>query len=310
MTNANHSSQSSRREFLSQSALAVSAFAATAASAQVPAAEPASVRPKRPWKKGFYGKVNGATILEQFKILKEAGFDGLEINAPSGKTDEYLAAFKETGIQCEGVVDAVHWNITLSDPDATKRNTAVEMLKKAIRECKALGGTSVLLVPAVVSKGVSYDDAYKRSQEEIRKAIPVAEETGVKIAIENVWNSFLLSPMEAARYVDEFQSPWVGWHFDIGNIINYGWPEQWIKILGKRIIKLHIKEYSLKKRDAQGPRAGFGVQLLEGDNDWPAIMKALDDVGYSGGWATAEVGGGDLEKMKDISARLDRILAS
>jgi L-ribulose-5-phosphate 3-epimerase len=184
------------------------------------------------------------------------------------------------------------------------------MLKKAIRECKDLGGTSVLLVPAVVNKGVSYDDAYKRSQEEIRKAIPVAEETGVKIAIENVWNSFLLSPMEAARYVDEFNSPMVGWHFDIGNIINYGWPEQWIRILGKRIIKLHIKEYSLKKRDAQGPRAGFGVELLEGDNDWPAIMKALDDVGYAGGWATAEVGGGDLAKMKDVSARLDRILAS
>jgi hexulose-6-phosphate isomerase len=315
MTNRNTGNDSSRRQFLGQTALAVGALAATAANSSraddaAPAAERAVARAKRNWKKGFYGGVKGATILEQFKILKEAGFDGLEINAPSGKQDEYLAAFKETGLQCEGVVDAVHWNTTLSDPDATRRNTAVEMLKKALRECKLYGGTSVLLVPAVVNKGVSYDDAYKRSQEEIRKAIPVAEETGVKIAIENVWNMFLLSPLEAARYVDEFNSPMVGWHFDIGNILNYGWPEQWIRILGKRILKLHIKEYSRKKRDTSGPGAGFGVLLLEGDNDWPAIMKALDDVGYAGGWATAEVGGGDLEKMKDVSARLDRILAS
>ena len=96
---------------------------------------------------------------------------------------------------------------------------------------------------------MSYDDAWKRSLEEIRKAVPVAEELQVKIAIENVWNQFLLSPLEAARYVDEFDSPWVGWHFDIGNIINYGWPEQWIHILGKRIVKLHFKEFSKKKRD-------------------------------------------------------------
>ena len=306
----------SRRAFLTGSAAAVvgGALIANATRADEPAAnaERAVARPKRNWKKGFYGGWGpaNASILEKFKILKDAGFDGLEINAPSGKEKEYLDAFKETGLQCEGVVDAVHWNTTLSDPDPTRRATAVEMLKKALRECKLYGGTSVLLVPAVVSKGVSYDDAYKRSQEEIRKAIPVAEETGVKIAIENVWNSFLLSPLEAARYIDEFNSPMVGWHFDIGNVINFGWPEQWIRILGKRIVKLHIKEYSRKKRDKEGPYAGFGVQLLEGDNDWPAIMKALDEVGYAGGWATAEVGGGDLEKMKDVSARLDRILAS
>jgi L-ribulose-5-phosphate 3-epimerase len=315
MTNRNTANDSSRRDFLHQSALAIGAIAATTATSSraadpAPTAERASPRPKRNWKKGFYGGVKGATILEQFKILKEAGFDGLEVNSPSGKTEEYLSAFKETGLQCEGVVDKVHWNTTLSDPDPKIRATAVEMLKLALRECKTFGGTSVLLVPAVVNKGVSYDDAYKRSQEEIRKAIPVAEETGVKIAIENVWNQFLLSPLEAARYVDEFNSPMVGWHFDIGNILNYGWPEQWIRILNKRIIKLHIKEYSRKKRDTSGPGAGFGVLLLEGDNDWPAIMKALDDVGYAGGWATAEVGGGDLEKMKDVSARLDRILAS
>ena len=145
---------------------------------------------------------------------------------------------------------------------------------RRLRDGKRYGASSVLLVPAVVNKEVSYDDAYKRSQAEIRKAIPLAEELGVKIAIENVWNHFLLSPLEAARYVDEFNSPAVGWHFDVGNILNYGWPEQWIRILGPRIQKLHIKEFSRKKRDSQGLWKGFDVKLLEGDNNWPAVMKA------------------------------------
>src|SRR2546423_225277 len=149
---------------------------------------------------------------------------------------------------------------------------------------------------------------WKRSLEEIRKAVPVAEEMQVKIAIENVWNQFLLSPLEAARYVDEFNSPWVGWHFDIGNIINYGWPEQWIHILGKRIVKLHFKEFSKKKRDNEGLRHGFSVDLLEGENDWPAIMAALDATRYNT-WACAEVGGGGPERMSVIARQLDQILA-
>lgn len=314
MIDHNSANVSSRREFLGQSALTIGALAASATAARAADPPPAAetlARPKRNWKKGFFplGSVAGKTLLEKLQTLKAAGFDGAEIDSPGTPREQVLAALKETGLQCEGVVDSQHWTVTLSDANPNRRALAVENLKTALRDCKAYGGTSVLLVPAVVNKGVSYDDAYKRSQEEIRKAIPVAEETGVKIAIENVWNSFLLSPMEAARYVDEFNSPMVGWHFDIGNVINFGWPEQWVRILGKRIVKLHIKEYSTKRRDKEGPRAGFGVELLEGDNDWPAIMKALDDVGYAGGWATAEVGGGDLEKMKDVSARLDRILA-
>ena len=122
--------------------------------------------------------------------------------------------------------------------------------------------------------------------------MPLAQQLGVKIAIENVWNLFLLSPLEAARYIDEFESPAIGWHFDIGNVINYGWPEQWVRILGKRITKLHIKEYSRAKRDKTGPAAGFQVPYLEGDNDWPAVMAALDDVGYKG-WGIAEQPGGN-----------------
>src|SRR5439155_5742149 len=160
------------------------------------------------------------------------------------------------------------------------------------------------------NKEVSYTDAYSRSQGEIRKAIPLAEELGVKIAIENVWNNFLLSPLEAARYVDEFNSPAVGWHFDVGNVLNFGWPEQWIRVLGKRIQKLHIKEYSRKKRDRDGLWKGFSVAFGEGDNNWPAIMKALDQISYDG-WAIAEQPGGDTpEGLKDLSARMSKIFSA
>jgi len=132
----------------------------------------------------------------------------------------------------------------------------------------------------------------------------------VRIAIENVWNHFLLSPLEAARYVDEFNSPWVGWHFDVGNVITYGWPEQWIHILGKRIQKLHIKEFSRDKANKEGLWKGFDVEYLKGDDNWPAVMKALDDIGYEG-WGIAEQGGADSpEGLKKLAGEMDRIFAS
>ena len=120
--------------------------------------------------------------------------------------------------------------------------------------------SSVLLVPAVVSKDVSYSDAYTRSVAEIKKALPLAEELGGAIAIENVWNQFLLSPLEAVSYVDSFNSPMVRWHFDVGNVVHQGWPEHWIRVLGPRVAKVHVKEYSRKLRDTKGPRAGFDVE--------------------------------------------------
>jgi hexulose-6-phosphate isomerase len=249
------------------------------------------------------------SVREKFKAVKEAGFAGLE---PMSHMDqeEVLKARDETGLKLPSVCCSTHWNQTLSDPNAATREKGVEGLKQALRDAKRYGATSVLLVPAVVNKQVSYADAYTRSQAEIRKVIPLAEELGVKIAIENVWNKFLLSPLEAARYVDEFNSPWVGWHFDVGNIIKDGWPEQWIRILGKRIQKLHIKEFSRRKMDKEGPGAGFNVEFLEGDNDWPSVMKALDEIGYDG-WGIAEQpGGGSLEGLTNLSQRMDRIFAS
>jgi hexulose-6-phosphate isomerase len=249
------------------------------------------------------------SVLEKFQAVKEAGFEGVE---PMGgmNQEEVLKARDATGLLAASVCCHTHWDVPLSDPNPETRAAGLRGLEQTLRDAKAYGASSVLLVPAVVNKNVSYSDAYTRSQAEIRKIVPLAEQLGVKIAIENVWNQFLLSPLEAARYVDEFNSPAVGWHFDVGNVINYGWPEQWIAVLGKRIQKLHIKEYSRKKRDQAGPSAGFNVKFLEGDNDWPSIMKALDQIGYEG-WGIAEQGGGNsLEGLKDLSARMDEIFAS
>jgi hexulose-6-phosphate isomerase len=211
------------------------------------------------------------------------------------------------------VVDSAHWQKTLGDADPAVRAAGLEALKVSLHDAKAYGATSVLLVPAVVNKKIAYQDAWTRSRAEIAKVTGLAEELGVFIATENVWNYFLLSPLEAARYIDEFHSPAMRWHFDVGNCVNNGWPEQWIRILGTRIHKLHIKEYSRKKRDAEGLWKGFAVEYLEGDNDWPAVMAALDDTGYKG-WGTAEPAywpkGVDVPtRLAQVSAKLDEIFA-
>ena len=250
------------------------------------------------------------SIREKFELLAELGYDGVEMDSPSNiDREEAKAAAEETGITIHGVVNSVHWQHTLSDADPAVRGRGLAGLETALRDAAFYGATTVLLVPAVVRKQVSYADAYRRSREEILKTVPLAEELGVTIAFENVWNHFLLSPLEAAAYVDSFESDAVGWYFDVGNIVNYGWPEHWIAALGQRIVKLDIKEYSRQKRDDEGLWRGFQVELLEGDCDWPAVMTALDEIGYTG-WATAEVGGGGPERLRDIAERMDRIIAS
>lgn len=188
--------------------------------------------------------------------------------------DEVLKSLDETGLKIASVCCNTHWDKPLSDPNPTVREAGLQGLIQSLRDANRYGATSGLLVPGVVKDGVTYDDCWKRSIEEIRKVIPVAGEAGVKIAIENVWNNFITKPEQAAAYLEEINSPQVDWHFDTGNFIKYSPPETWIPVLGKRILKMHIKEWSKAK--------GFGVKFFEGDNNWPAIMKALADVGYQG----------------------------
>ncbi len=297
-----------RRTFLQSVGCSV---AAAAIGAHLPFARAADKPPTKIRKALKIGMIAGnAPLLDKFKMAKQAGFEGIDMDSPNGlSVDEVLKARDESGLIIHGVVDSAHWGKPLSHPDPAVRAEAVEALKTALRDVKAYGGTTVLLVPAVVNKEVSYADAYKRSQAEIRKALPLAEELGIKIAFENVWNQFLLSPLETARYIDEFDSPQVGAYFDVGNVVNYGWPDQWVRILGPRILKLDIKEFSRKKRDQEGLWKGFYVEIGEGDCDWPAVMQALSDVGYQG-WGTAEVRGGDADCLAEISRRMDKAFAS
>lgn len=307
-----------RRTFLrSTAALAALAPLTTTVTAQTPAVT-AKAKATRKNPKGFMlGTLNSDTakklnLREKFQLLRNAGFAGVE---PSSAMDqaEVLAARDATGLQIPSVVIATHWAKPLTDPNPATRQIGLDGLRQGLRDAKAYGASSVLLVPGTVTKQVSYADAFTRSVAEIKKAVPLAEELGVVIAIENVWNQFLLSPREAVEFADAFQSPFVKWHFDVGNVVNTGFPEQWIQTLGPRIVKIHVKEFSRKLRDSQGLREGFKVNLMEGDSDWPAVMAALDSVGYNG-WLITEQwradGLTDQAYLEKLSAKLDAILAA
>jgi L-ribulose-5-phosphate 3-epimerase len=277
---------------------------AAAAMGNVAFAAPSPEKKRKIHKAIMYGTLTfKGSVLEQFQAVKAAGFEGVEPMSHM-KQDEVLAALEKTGLKAASVCCNTHWSKPLSDPDETKRREGREGLQRALQDAKQYGATSVLLVPGVVNDKVSYDECFKRSVAEIRQMLPVAEETKVKIAIENVWNNFITKPEQAKEFMDAIDSPLVGWHFDIGNVLRYGAPEDWIPVLGKRILKLHIKEFSKGKQ--------FNVKLLEGDNKWPAIMKALDDVGYDG-WGISEQPGAqskDADALKDLSERMDRAFAS
>ncbi len=250
----------------------------------------------------------GDTLLDKFRLLKELGYDGVEFSSPHQfDNQEILDAKAKTGLEIPGVVNSEHWKSPITSPDAAVREKCYNASIQAMNDCKLYGGTTMLLVAGVVNDQISYADAWPRAVAEIKRLIPHAKKTGIKIAIENVWNNFLISPLEAARFVDEINSPWVGWYFDIGNILRYGWPEQWIEILGKRIMKLDVKEYSRKKQNDEGLWKGFDVEIGDGDNNWPVIMQSLEKIGYNG-WASAEVNGGDKERLKVIIDRMNKVL--
>lgn len=256
----------------------------------------------------MWGTVNmPGTVREKCLAVKAAGFQGVEFNSHMDR-EEALKAVKEAGLEVSSVCNAKHWALPLSHADAAIRQQGAEAMIVAMEDARAYGTDAVLLVPGVVNNTISYKECWDRSTEQIKALVPVAEKLKVKICIENVWNNFLLSPLEAANYVDQFKSDQVGFYFDAGNILVYGWPEQWIKILGKRMFRLHIKEYSKKIADTKGKGAGFGVKLTEGDNDWKAIMAAVREAGY-GPWLTTEQSGGDsLEGLIDLNRRLTNII--
>lgn len=259
-----------------------------------------------------YGMIEeDLSILDKFKLVKDLGFDGVELNSPNDfDTGEILEAKEESGIELPSVINSDHWSKPLSDPDPSVRGACIKSVATSLQDVKDYGGDTVLVVPGVVNDKVSYEKAYYQSQASIRELIPYAEKTGIQIALENVWNNFILSPLEAKRFIDEINHPLVGWYFDIGNILRYGWPEHWIETLQSRIMKLHMKEYSKEIMKNEGLWKGFDVELMEGDNNWPVVIKALNAIGYRGNWITAEVDGGDRNRLRDVSQRMDKIINS
>jgi len=298
-----------RRHFLGASGAALTLAALTPTSFAAPGTSAPSQRAHK--KAIMWGTVGvKGSVLEKMKVVKAAGFDGAEMASHMDQA-EVLKARDETKLEITSVCGERHWKQTLSSPDTSVREEGLAALKQTLRDAKAYGAGSILLVPGVVNNEVSFDDCWKRSIEQIRLAIPLAEELGVKISIENVWNNFITAEDQAVRYLDEINSPWVGWHFDCGNIIRYGDPIVWITALGKRINRVHIKEYSRDRAMRSGDVwKGFGVPLLEGANNWPGIMKALDEVGYRDYLITEQGGGDTPEGLHDLCVRLDKIIAS
>ncbi len=293
-----------RRSFL-QSAASIALLAATGGLSAQEAAKPV-----RKLHKAIMGGTLGikGTLIEKYKAAKEAGYEGVE---PSGgmNQQEVLDALGQSGLQAASVCCHTHWKQTLTHNDPAVREQGLQGVLQTLRDAKAYGADSILVVPGVVNEEVSYQAAWERSIAEIKKAVPLAKELGVKISIENVWNNFILSPIEAVRFLDEIGDPIVGWHFDIGNVLRYGWPEHWIPVLGKRINRIHVKEYSTKKMKDEGVWKGFDCDLTQGDNNWPAIMKALDDAGYTG-WAISEQRGGiNPNGLRTLVERMDKIFA-
>ena len=241
--------------------------------------------------------------LEKFAAVRDAGFDGIEMDAPGMNVEETRKAIAETGLPVDGTVNSSHWQIRHTDADPAVRAKALESLTTAIRDTHAVGGHSVLLVVGHGKDG-SEDEIWKRSIENIALAVPVAARYGIQIVIENVWNHFLYNhegdhtqtAEKYVRYVDELNSPWVGMQFDIGNHWKYGSMGDWIRTLGRRVMKLDIKGFS--RKDSKFTR------ISEGDIDYADVRKALREIQFYG-WVAAEVGGGDAAELKRISGELD-----
>ena len=244
-------------------------------------------------------------LTDKFKAAKAAGFGAIEMNAPGMNVAETKAAIAGSGLPVDGTVCSSHWQIRHTDKDPEKRKTALEHLKTALRDTRAVGGHTVLLVVGRGGDGEE-KEVWDRSVENIAKALPLAAELGVAIVIENVWNQFCYDHGGKAdqtadkfvKYVDEFQSPWVGMQFDIGNHWKYGDTGAWIRQLGKRIIKLDAKGFSRKENKF--------TKIGEGDLDWKDVSKALREINYFG-WCAAEVGGGDAARLKEVSDNMDQV---
>ena len=244
---------------------------------------------------------------ERFAMARTAGFEAIEMQtiAKAEEAAEIREAAVKAGLRIHSVMNSDHWRLPLSSADPKVVDGSVKGMETSLRNAKLWGADAVLLVPAVVDAKTGYRDAWTRSQRVIReRLLPVARELNIVIAVEEVWNKFLLSPIEFARYVDEFESPLLRAYFDVGNIVFYGFPQDWIRTLGPRIAKVHLKDFNLDRQNGKFTWKNIG----EGDIDWLEVRRALAEVKYNG-FVTTEVNGGDAPYLTDLAGRVDRFLA-
>lgn len=242
----------------------------------------------------------GLDIVEAMKKAKELGFDSIELCIASqgvlthqttkAQCQDMAASAKDIGIEISSVASGQSWTNSPTSNDPEIQDEIVEFTKKAIEITGWLGTDAYLLVPGAVdvffmpeAEVIPYDVCYQRAKEFASKLVATAQDTNVSICIENVWNKFLLSPLEMRDFIDSFGSDKIGCYFDVGNVLLTGYPDQWIKILGKRIKRVHIKDF----KKSIGTVDGF-VDLLEGDVDFTAVKKALAEISYHG-YVTAEM---------------------
>src|SRR5579872_6102547 len=290
--------RSTRREFL-VAGVGTACLAGIGGGLSVGAGAPLRV------KKGLVMDMLPARLsyAERFKLAKETGFAVVQAptTADMHEAEEMKKAAEAAGVRIDSVMNMDHWKYPLSSGDAAVAAKCMEGMRASLQNAKLWGADAVLLVPAVVNAQTSYADAWARSQARIRELLPMAEELKVVIAIEEVWNKFLLSPLEMVAYIDDFQSPWVKAWFDVGNVVLYGYPQDWIRTLDKRTYKVHLKDFKRKE-------GGYAwVNLGDGDVEWAAVRKAFAEVGYSGS-VIAELDGGDEAYLRDVSKRIDRLL--
>ncbi|MEN6601520.1 MAG: sugar phosphate isomerase/epimerase family protein [Bryobacteraceae bacterium] len=256
-----------------------------------------------------------ASLVEAFRQVKRAGFDGYEItmgvklnlDTPPGELKSIAAAARDNGVTIVTIsVSRPFSKCPLNDPDPAVRAQGVDVIKKSIDIAHALNSGTILLVPSRVGSGPQlthrYEDTWKLTGEELRKTISHAAQAKVILTLENVWNKFLLSPLEMRAFVDQFHSPWLQAHFDIGNVLQFGYPQDWILTLGPRIKRMHIKDFRLRTNQFVPP--------MEGDVDWKAVVDALIKIDYRG-WLSPEYGydAKDPDQINRLSTVVDRIYA-
>jgi hexulose-6-phosphate isomerase len=247
-------------------------------------------------------------LEERFALLRTAGFAGVELEYSQDlDVREVVEAANVTGLAVHGLREDRALDHPLTSDDPNVRSRGREVLERALRLCKAVGGTGVGLLPGAVTPEISYARAWNHARVELGAMAPLAESLGLRIGLRNGPNRFLLSPLEAARFVDELASPVFGWHLDVAWSLALSWPQHWIHVLGARLLKVDLGDFSRAASESEGFSKGFEVALGRGDCQWEPLLEALAHARYEG-WITLDAPGGDAERLESLARAATELL--